>query len=89
MCSISISNLYTYLLKSGRPQSLDYAHVISTGLMGDREFALIDGDGRLLTAREYPALLRVESKIVEDKIHFEFKSNSISVPRKTYIQERE
>ena len=66
MCSISISNLYTYLLKSGRPQSLDYAHVISTGLMGDREFALIDGDGRLLTAREYPALLgwnRKSSKI--------------------------
>ncbi len=83
MCFISISNLYTYLLKSGRPQSLDYAHVISTGLMGDREFALIDGDGRLLTAREYPALLRVESKIIDDKIYFEFKSNSISVPRKT------
>ena len=83
MGSISISHLYTYLLKSGRPQSLDYAHIISTGLMGDREFALIDDDGRLLTAREYPALLEVESKIVDDEIYFEFKSDSIIVPRKT------
>ena len=89
MGSINISNLYTYLLKSGRPQALDHTHIIPTGLMGDREFALIDDDGRLLTAREYPTLFQVESKIVDDKIYFAYKSDSIIVPRKTlYSRER-
>ena len=89
MGSIIISNLYSYLLKSGRPQSLDHAHIITKGLMGDRDFALIDAEGHILTAREYPALLEVDAKIIDNEIYFKYKSDSISVPRKAiYSKER-
>ena len=83
MNSIHISYLYTYLLKSGKPQSLDHAQIITTGLVGDRDFAVIDEDGRMLTARECPMLLEVEAKIADDMIHFKCKGEVISVPRKT------
>ena len=83
MNSINISYLYAYLLKSGRPQSLDQAQIITTGLEGDRDFAVIDDDGRMLTAREHPMLLEVEAKIIDDKIYFKFKEDFITVPRET------
>ena len=83
MNSIHISYLYTYLLKSGKPRSLDHAQIITTGLVGDRDFAVIDEDGRMLTARECPMLLEVEAKIADDMIHFKCKDEVISVPRKT------
>ena len=83
MNSIRISYLYTYLLKSGKPQSLDHAQIIKTGLVGDRDFAVIDEDGRMLTARECPTLLEVEAKIMDDMIHFKCKGEVITVPRKT------
>jgi len=83
MNSIHISYLYTYLLKSGKPQSLDHAQIITTGLVGDRDFAVIDEDGRMLTARECPMLLEVEAKIMDDMIHFKCKGEFITVLRKT------
>ncbi len=75
MNSIHISYLYAYLLKSGRPQSLDYAQIITTGLVGDRDFAVIDDGGRMLTAREYPMLLEVEAKIMDDHMYFKCKGD--------------
>ena len=83
MNSIHISYLYAYLLKSGRPQSLDHAQIITTGLVGDRDFAVIDDGGSMLTARECPMLLEVEAKIMNDMIHFKYKDDFITVPRKT------
>ena len=83
MNSIHISYLYAYLLKSGRPQSLDHAQIITTGLVGDRDFAVIDDGGRMLTAREYPMLLEVEAKIMNDHMYFKCKGDFITVPRKT------
>ena len=82
MNPIHISYLYTYLLKSGKPQSLGHAQIITTGLVGDRDFAVIDENGRMLTARECPILLEVEAKIMDDMIHFKCKGDFITVPRK-------
>ena len=83
MNSIHISYLYAYLLKSGKPQSLDHAKITTTGLVGDRDFAVIDEDGCMLTARECPMLLEIEAKIMNDMIHFKYKDDFITVPRKT------
>ena len=66
-------------------ESNDHAQIITTGLVGDRDFAVIGEDGRMLTARECPMLLEVEAKIMDDMIHFKCKGEFITVPRKKTV----
>lgn len=55
-----LSALHRYPLKSGRAQSLRVASIGAIGLDGDRVWMLIDGHGRMLTGREFPALVLVD-----------------------------
>lgn len=50
-----------YPVKSTAERSLERARVGRFGLVGDREWMVVDGDGSVVTARELPALLQVRA----------------------------
>lgn len=56
----SIGEIVVYPLKSGAGQSLPVAEVGRRGLAGDRSWMLVDVNGRFVSGREWPALVRVQ-----------------------------
>jgi len=57
---VTVSGLFIYPVKSCRGIALDFATVGDRGFVGDREWMVVDGDGRFLSQRTVPALARVE-----------------------------
>ena len=58
--SATLGKIVVYPLKSGAGQSLSVASVAGRGLAGDRSWMLVDRDGRFVSGREWPALVRVQ-----------------------------
>jgi hypothetical protein len=56
---MNVTGLYRYPVKSCRGERLEAAEVEPWGLAGDRRWMLVDEDGGMLTAREYPPLVLV------------------------------
>jgi uncharacterized protein YcbX len=54
-----VTGIFVYPIKSTRGRAIEHATVEPWGLGGDRRWALIDHQGRSLTAREHPRLLHV------------------------------
>lgn len=61
-----LAALHIYPIKSTAGIRLDRAFVERAGLTFDRRFVLADVDGRFLTARKYPRLLRVRATPASD-----------------------
>ncbi|WP_134323778.1 MOSC domain-containing protein [Cumulibacter soli] len=59
--TVTVSALFRYPLKSGRRIEMTEADVLANGIRGDREYMVIDPDGTLVTAREVPPLMLVNS----------------------------
>lgn len=59
--AIRVTGLYRYPVKSCRGERLETAAVEPWGLAGDRRWMLVDDDGRVVTARDYPSLVLVTS----------------------------
>lgn len=57
----TVSRLFRYPLKSARRIELTEATVVANGITGDREYMVIDPDGRLVTQREVAALALLDS----------------------------
>lgn len=55
-----LSELYVHPLKSSRGNALESAAVTPRGLAHDREWLLVEPDGRFITGRTAPGLVRVE-----------------------------
>ncbi|KEA65727.1 Flavodoxin reductases (ferredoxin-NADPH reductases) family 1 [Marinobacterium lacunae] len=66
MPSPVLSELFIYPVKSGAPISLPSAWVETRGLAMDRRFMVCDPEGRFITAREEPRLLKLISTLVHD-----------------------
>jgi uncharacterized protein YcbX len=56
---LRISGLFIYPIKSGAAVALRTCDVDEQGLVGDREYMVVDADGRFLTQREEPGLALV------------------------------
>ena len=56
--ALMLTGITRYPIKSCRGQALDTAVVEPWGLAGDRRWMLVDETGRVVTAREYPQLVR-------------------------------
>jgi uncharacterized protein YcbX len=65
-----IASLHVYPVKGCRGVGLTHANVAVTGLatqsVGDREWMVVDGDGRFLTQRELPRLALVATEVTAD-----------------------
>ncbi len=60
---ITINKLYEYPLKSSRGNLLNEAEIDKFGLKHDRKIAVVTATGRVITGRERPQLLHINSKI--------------------------
>lgn len=61
-----ITSLVIYPIKSCRGVAVPSASIAATGLAGDREWMLVDGDGQFLTQREHPRLALVNVALETD-----------------------
>ncbi|KAI9033510.1 hypothetical protein DFJ74DRAFT_652695 [Hyaloraphidium curvatum] len=59
-----VSALFSYPIKSCGPVRLDAARVDAFGLQLDRNWAIVDPDGKLITLREVPRLVLLKPQIV-------------------------
>ncbi len=62
---MKVTELNIYPVKSTRRIALTESEVLPRGLPWDRRWMLVDADGRFLTARQYPALARVDTALGE------------------------
>lgn len=58
-----VSGLFIYPVKSCRGLALPTAEVDALGLVGDRRFLVVDGDGKFLTQRTHPRLARIATAL--------------------------
>lgn len=61
--AIIITDIYEYPLKSSKGNRLNSVEIGSFGLKNDRKAAVIDGNNRIITGREHPALVHISSEI--------------------------
>lgn len=66
-----ISALYRYPLKSCAARAEDALDIEPRGPAGDRRWLAVDGDGRFLTAREHPQLVRVQATLTPCGLHLQ------------------
>jgi uncharacterized protein len=65
---VQLTALARYPVKSCRGVALESAQVRPWGLGGDRRWMLIDADGEVVTAREYPRLVLVDVELGADNL---------------------
>lgn len=61
-----IAAIWRYPVKSMAGERLQTAEMTSAGLVGDRIVQVYDGQGRIVTARRYPRLLRLRATLGPD-----------------------
>lgn len=64
--AITVTGLYRYPIKSCRGESLDVAEFDSRGVRHDREFVVVDAEGRFLTQRQIPRMALVAPGVTGD-----------------------
>jgi uncharacterized protein YcbX len=78
-----VSQLYVYPVKSMQGISLEKGELSMRGLRYDRNWMVIDEDGRFLTQRELPKLASIQIQFSDNHLQFtNSKDNSISVSLK-------
>jgi uncharacterized protein YcbX len=68
MMATILSELWIYPVKGCRGSSLVHARLGWTGLAGDREFMVVDADGRFLSQRTHPRLALVAPRLEDDRL---------------------
>lgn len=63
---VHLEAIYRYPLKSAAAQPVERACVEPRGLEGDRRWLVVDEDGRFLTGRQVPALVRIRAVPMSD-----------------------
>lgn len=63
-----LSGLFVYPVKSLRGFAVTEAAVDELGIVGDRRFLVIDGDGRFLTQRTAPRMARIDARLAADSL---------------------
>ena len=77
----NIASLYVYPVKSCRGIALETSLVGERGLAFDREWMVVDGDGRFVTQREVPRLALVEPSLTATALELEAPgSGRLAVP---------
>lgn len=76
---LTLSSLTRYPLKSGRGQSLATAVVEPRGLAHDRRFMLVDAEGRFVTGRQLPRLVRLVAEPLDGGLRLAIDGHAIEV----------
>jgi uncharacterized protein YcbX len=68
---ISVRSLHIYPVKSCRGIEVSEAEVVATGFRHDREWMVIDPEGRFLSQRGHPSMARVATRLEPDRLVLE------------------
>lgn len=79
---VTLVELIVYPVKSCRGIAVGTATVTARGLAHDREWLVVDEDGRFLTQREYPQLAWVETALTSDSLRLSSprQSTGLTIP---------
>ncbi len=61
-----LTDIFIYPIKSCKGIRLDSCELDSYGFVHDRRYILVDESGEQMTAREFPSMVLIEPKIIED-----------------------
>lgn len=76
---MQLNNISIYPLKSGKEINLKYSQVLLNGLKYDRNFAVIDNQNKIVTAREFPKLLKIKQEVDKDKISLYINDSKLEI----------
>ncbi len=76
----TVTQLYTYPIKSLGGVALSQANITKTGFQYDREWILVDENGVMVTQREYTELALFKVSILADSLHVQYKDDAIDIP---------
>lgn len=76
---MKIDSLTTYPIKSAKGYKTDSVVVEKIGFQNDRCFAICDSKRTILTAREFPALLKIKTEITKNELMIRYHNESIKV----------
>lgn len=72
MPELKLSGLYRYPVKSLRGEAFDALEVTPRGFARDREWMLVDENGRFLTQRQQPRMSLIDARVVDgDRLHLQ------------------
>ncbi|AMA08465.1 MOSC domain-containing protein [Picosynechococcus sp. PCC 73109] len=69
---VRVSALWIYPVKSCGGIALETVEVLTQGFQGDRQWMIVDADGKFLSQRQYPQLARVKPHMTEDNLTLTF-----------------
>ena len=79
----TVASLHVYPVKSCRGITLETSPVVERGLAFDREWMIVDGDGRFVTQRDLPHLALIEPSLTSATLELEAPGTSrLTVPLK-------
>ena len=61
-----VTGLFIYPVKSCGGIKLSETHLLETGLAHDRQWMLVDADGRFVTQRTHPAMALIQTTLEDD-----------------------
>lgn len=68
----TLSSISIYPIKSTAGLHLSRAYVETEGLSFDRRFMVADNNGKMITARQQPKLLRITASLLSDGLYLEY-----------------
>ncbi len=66
---MQLTEINIYPIKSTRRIALEESEVLARGLPWDRRWMLVDVEGRFITARKYPSLAAVQTRLDDAALH--------------------
>ena len=75
-----VAGIIKYPVKSTRGNALKRGLITQYGLDNDRTVAIIDADNKIVTGRDYPKLLHIESSIDKSHLKLAISSDTYSFP---------
>lgn len=69
---MQLSQMFVHPLKSGRGIEYTRAFASQQGLLHDREWLLVTEDGRFMTARAFPQMVKIETDLIPGAALFKF-----------------
>ncbi|WP_010181676.1 MOSC domain-containing protein [Aquimarina agarilytica] len=79
MNSLKIKSLFIYPLKSCGGTDVIQISVDNNGLKYDRNFAVINKNNTIITAREYPKLLKIETLLKKSKLSIHLENETFQI----------
>lgn len=84
MNPVTIEQLWVYPVKSLAGIPLNVSVLQTTGLANDREWMIVDGNGRFVTQRQLPQLATIKTALREDELFLSHaRAGEIAVPQPT------